>query len=177
VDAARLGASLLNSPVDTSVPSSESAPSKLPIKVYISYSLSDLRLKQELEKHLSPSLRQNMLLWSDREIPSGIDWNEEINTRLENADIILLLISADYFASLSSSREMERAIARHDTGDAVAIPIILRSVDWQASPLASLQVLPYGGTPITEWLSRDRAWSEVALGIRNVVQDLQISRQ
>lgn len=178
VDVARIGASLQKSSVDKSATSSESNPSNLPVKIYISYSHYDRSLEKELEKHLFILQRQKIIqILSDKEIPSGVDWSQEINVRLENADIILLLISADYFALPASYREMERAMARHMAGDAIVIPIILRPVDWKASPIVYVQVLPLNGTPVTFWSSQDEVWSEVTQSIRKVVETFQISRK
>lgn len=53
----------------------------------------------DLRTHLA-SLRQRKLIEDrhDRQIPPGGDWNEEIKRQVDEADIILLLISSDYIA-------------------------------------------------------------------------------
>ncbi len=178
VDVARREASRQDSPVDKSVAPLETLPSNVPVKIFISYSHYDTPLKNELEKHLAVLRRQKAIqIWSDREIPAGIAWSQEINSRLETADIILLLISSDYLASPTSDREMERALALHEAGKARVIPIILRPVDWQAAPIANIQALPFNGRPVSSWPSKDEVWSEVATGIRNAVQEFQKSRK
>lgn len=45
-------------------------------------------------------------------------------------------------------------------------------MDWTKAPFASLQALPTGGKPVTEWTSRDRAFLDVAQGIRRAVEVL-----
>lgn len=178
VDVARNGASRQDSSVDKSAAPSETIPSNLPVKIFMSYSHYDTPLKNALEKHLAVLRRQKTIqIWSDREIPLGAEWSQEINSRLETADIILLLVSSDYLASPASDREMERALARQQEGKAMVIPIILRPVDWQAAPIAHTQVLPSNGVPVTSWPSSDKAWSEVATGVRKAVQIFQISQK
>ncbi len=68
------------------------------------------------------------------------------------------------------TKEMQRALDRHKRGEARAIPIILRPIDWQETPLGKLQALPKDGKPITLWANRDNAFLDVARGIRSVVE-------
>jgi hypothetical protein len=68
---------------------------------------------------------------------------------------------------------MKRAIERHEAGAERVIPVILRSVDWQASPFARLQVLPKDGKPVTLWPDRDEAFTDVAKGIRRAVEAMR----
>jgi hypothetical protein len=81
--------------------------------------------------------------WQDRMIVAGEDWQRRIDTQLDSADVILLLISSDFLASnYCWGVEMERALQRHETGSVCVIPIILRSVEWAHAPIAKLQALP-----------------------------------
>jgi internalin A len=114
-------------------------------------------------------------IWSDRLLRGATDWDKEIHSRLENADIILLLLSSDYFASSTSYsyKEMEQALERAKTGKAKVIPIILRPVDWKASPLGTLPALPTGAKPVTTWANNDAVWADVARGVREAVQSLR----
>jgi hypothetical protein len=65
---------------------------------------------------------------------------------------------------------MTRALARHARGEAVVVPVVVRPVDWQDTPLGRLQALPRDGEPVTRWSSPDEAWTDVARGVRAVVQ-------
>jgi len=157
----------------------QSAPGKQigrnsPVNLFISYSYRDKKFKEELEVHLSILRRQNMItIWSDRQISAGTDWSQEINARLEESNLILLLISSDYLASPTSDQEMEQALKRAQAGEAKIIPIILRPVDWQASPLSSLKFLPSNAKPVTTWADQDAVWADIAKGIREAVQSLR----
>lgn len=70
------------------------------VEVFISYAHEDEELRGQLEKHLA-SLRTNGLIrtWNDRKIIAGGDWHGDIDENLKSADIILLLISADFLNS------------------------------------------------------------------------------
>ena len=64
--------------------------------------------------------------------PAGTEWAGAIDAHLQRAQIILLLVSADFLASdYCYDVEVQTAMARHEAGEARVIPIILRAVDWQ----------------------------------------------
>jgi TIR domain len=147
-----------------------SAITETPLSIFYCYAHQDEVLRAELEKHLSPLYRSGQIInWYDGEIVPGTPWNEEITKRLNAAQIILLLISPDFVASDDCSKEMTRAIERHQMGEAHVVPIILRRVHWDGMPFADLQVLPSGGKPISSWPTRDDAFYDVVQGIRSVV--------
>ena len=145
--------------------------SKTPISIFSSYSSADEALRRELENHLAVLTRSGLIrTWNFRQIEAGDDWRRTIDAKLNEASIILLLVSADFLASdYCWQVEMTRALERHDSGDAVVIPVILRDCDWHAAPLAKLQALPEAGKPVARWKPRDRGWSNVVAGIRKVV--------
>jgi internalin A len=90
------------------------------------------------------------------------------------ANIILLLVSADFIASdYCYDIEMELALAQHQTGEARVIPIIIRGVNWQSAPFGKLQALPKDGKPVTLWPDRDNAWRQVAAGLEKVINELR----
>jgi CheY-like chemotaxis protein len=149
-------------------------PRSTAVDVFVSYAHGDERLRRGLETHLSVLRRQGVIrTWHDRRILPGTEWAGQIDRNLESADLILLLISPEFLASdYCYEIEMKRALERHDAGNARVIPIILRPVDWQSAPFGRLQVLPMGGKPIVEWRPRDRAFEDVARGIRATVNTL-----
>jgi TIR domain len=120
------------------------------ISLFYSYSHRDEVLRGELEAHLS-FLRRSKLIaeWHDRMIGAGEEWKGQIDRQLAEADIILLLVSADFIASdYCWGEEMTKALARHQLGEARVIPVILRSCRWQKTPLGSLQAVPRDGKPV-----------------------------
>jgi tetratricopeptide (TPR) repeat protein len=144
------------------------------ISVFISYAHKDEALLQQLHTHLSSLTRPGSIVtWYDRQIGAGSDWAGEIDAHLEQASIILLLVSADFLASdYCYKNEMKRALERHDAGQARVLPIIVRPVDWKDMPFARLQALPTDARPITTWRNRDQAWVNVVAGIRRALEDL-----
>jgi hypothetical protein len=143
-----------------------------PPELFYSYSHKDEKLRDSLETHLALLKRQGIIkAWHDRKISAGQEWKTEILSQLEGADIILLLVSADFIASdFCYSVEMERALARQAAGEALVIPIILRPCDWKDAPFSKLQALPKDAKPVTSWGNRDEAFVNVAQGLRAAIQ-------
>ncbi len=141
------------------------------LHLFISYSHKDNVLREELETHLKILQRQGLIqTWSDRGILPGDEWETDIDANLNRADIILFLISADFIASKYCYEiEMPQAMARHENGDAMVIPIILRPCDWRNTPFNKLGWLPQNGEPVTQWPDRDAAWLNVETGIKDAI--------
>jgi TIR domain len=130
------------------------------LEVFFSYAHRDEALRDELVKHLSLLQHQGVITaWHDRKITAGIEWAGAIDAHLQSAQIILLLVSADFMASAYCyDMEMQRAMTRHEAKEARVIPVILRPVVWQGAPFGKLQALPTGGNPITTWSNQDTAF-------------------
>ncbi|WP_438036742.1 pentapeptide repeat-containing protein [Sorangium sp. So ce204] len=154
---------------------SDSLLTTVPVRLFFSYSHEDEGLRNDLEKHLAPLERDGLVRgWHDRRIAAGDEWAGQIDRNLEEADVILLLVSADFLASdYCFDREMKRALERHDAGKARVIPVLLRPTDWHSAPFARLQALPVDGKAVTSWQNQDEAWTEVAKGIRRAVDALR----
>ncbi|MBV8676866.1 MAG: toll/interleukin-1 receptor domain-containing protein, partial [Planctomycetaceae bacterium] len=70
------------------------------IELFISYSHHDDDLREELCKHLRILQRQGIIAsWHDRMIGAGTGWQGQIDEHLNSAQIILLLVSANFMAS------------------------------------------------------------------------------
>ena len=158
----------------TSPPRPVSSNAVGPIRLFYSYSHKDEKLREKLEEHLSLLQRQGVIAgWHDRKIGAGEDWKGAIDNHLEEAQILLLLISSSFLASnYCYDVEMIRAIERHDAGTARVIPIIVRPCDWQSGPFGKLMALPKDGKAITDWRQQDKAFLDIAKGIRRVVAEL-----
>jgi TIR domain len=148
------------------------------VSVFLSYAHRDERLRDELEKHLSP-LRRSALIdtWDDRRITPGAELDAAIDQRLETADLVLLLISPDFINSdYCYRREMRAALRRHTKGQARVIPIILRPVDWLRTPIGRLLATPRDAKPVTTWHRRDDALLDVATSVRRAAEEITNQR-
>ena len=116
--------------------------------------------------------------WYDRDLTGGDSWNDEIRSRLESSDIVLILLSADLLASeYALEQELQVAMDLHHKGRLRVIPVVARPCMWKRSPISKLQVLPAEGKPITEWTNRDTAFLSVAEEIDKAARKLLSNRE
>jgi tetratricopeptide (TPR) repeat protein len=151
-------------------------PRQAGVLVFISYAHVDDALRAGLRTHLSTLEREGLVhAWDDREILGGDAWADEIDARLNRADVILLLVTADFINSqYCYGKELARALERHDDPHdrAIVIPIILRQCDWESTAFAKLQSLPAGARPMSEWTTSDDYYTAVTKGLRQRLQRL-----
>lgn len=141
-------------------------------KIFISYSHLDADYRTALETHLSTLKRNGHIdSWSDRKIVAGQDWEEEIDSNLDSADMVLFLVSPDLLASeYCSGIELSKALQMHVEGRAAVVPIIIRHCDWKDSRLGRFQALPEDGNPISAWGDRDKGWLGVVEGLKKILK-------
>ncbi len=141
-----------------------------PVELFVAYAHQDAQNRAELERHLTDAIHPGFdAAWHDRRIV-GTEWSGQIDDHISTAQIILLLISPEFLSSgYCEDIELDRAIERHDAQEARVIPVMLRSVDLQQSPLARFQAVPRDGLPISRWTSPERAFTDVAKGIREIM--------
>ncbi len=145
------------------------------VTIFFCYAHEDEALLNKLKAHLRPLQRQGLIdVRHDRDINAGTEWEQEIKKHLNEANVILLLVSPDFMDSdYCYSIEMQRALERHQRGEARVIPIILRHVYWQGI-LGTLQALPTDAKPAMSslWYNVDEALFDITEGIRKVVMQL-----
>lgn len=139
--------------------------------VFFSYYHKDEELRDRLEVALATLKRQSLIAtWHDRCLRVGDEFDSGIKQELEDADVILLLISPDFIASdYCYDIEMARAMQRHDAGEARVIPVILRACDWHSTPFGKLAAAPRDGKPIRSWRDLDEAFLDVSNSIRDAL--------
>ena len=144
------------------------------VNIFLSYSHKDEYFRNKLATHLKILERIDIIdQWNDRNIDLSDQWKNAIDENLECADIILLLVSADFIASdYCWEKEIKRAIERHNAGEATVIPIIIRDVNWRHTPFAAFQALPMDAKPVSLWANEDTAWKNISSGIESVVNKI-----
>lgn len=140
-------------------------------KVFFSYSHKDEALRNELEIHLSMLKRQGVIeAWHDRRIGAGQEFDREINHALDNADIILLLVSPYFLASdYCYDLELTRAMEHHESGKSQVIPVILHPCDWRSASFGKLLATPADGKPISKHPNQHDAFLDIVESIKQAV--------
>lgn len=148
------------------------------VPVFISYAHEDEQLRIALGKHLSVLEREGLVTaWHDRMIQPGKEWKGEIDSNLDNAGVILLLVSSDFINSdYCYDIELQRALEHHKNRTSIVVPVILRPVVWHKTPFSKLQAVPKDGKPVTEYQNQDSAFVEITEGVRAAIESYLAER-
>jgi hypothetical protein len=139
------------------------------LRLFYSYSRKDEEWCDRLAAHLQ-GLGNRLLAeaWYDRKMRPGDDWAEEISDHLDQADIVILLVSANYFQSLFCGLEAERAMERHTKGQTVVIPVMLRHYNLSGAVFSHLHTCPPPDRPIDS-----AAWPDKELALKTVSEEVE----
>lgn len=141
------------------------------IRFFFSSASSDKSLFNKLKKHLSGLKWQDLLAKKDDSTTDvRSDLGQFIESNIDNANIIVWLISAEFLAS--KQEEIQRARELQKAGFAYIIPILLRPVALNGLSLDQYSCLPSDGKPVSLWPDKDEALTDVAHGIWRAVKDL-----
>lgn len=148
-----------------------------PLKTFICYAREDRPALETLMGHLAVFQRNGRVqFWYDREITGGKNWDDEIRFNLKTADIVLLLVSPDFFRSdYIHSVELDEALRADRAGEALVVPVILKKCLWHKDAnIARLQALPTEGKPVFDknyWPDPDDALYNVAEEFDRILED------
>ncbi len=144
--------------------------------VFVSYSHKDEQYREELEVHLAMLKREGTIdVWHDRRILAGTEIDSSIDVELDNADIVLLLVSPHFLASAYCfDIEVQRAMQLRSQGKCEVIPVILRPCEWQAAnaPFSKLLAVPRDGLPVSKWPDKDDAYLNIVHQLRKTLQSV-----
>ncbi|WP_299178415.1 leucine-rich repeat domain-containing protein [uncultured Chryseobacterium sp.] len=142
-------------------------------KIFISYSKADAFYLEKLENHLSVLKRNGTIdTWNCRQLLPGEKWDGKIKKELEEADVIIFLVSDDFLATdYIWDVEIKRAIERENaTPESVrVVPIIVRSCYWEESPLSVYNTAPKKAQVLTLAGNIDEAYTNAVKEIRKVL--------
>src|SRR5262245_34598835 len=118
--------------------------------VFLSYSHRDEKEKDELVAHLKVLRHDGIELWVDDDIPGGEDWERKILEHIEQADVAVLLVSANFLTSeFICNTEVPELKRRRESGALTIFPIIGKDCAWKSVPwLRAMNVRPKNGEPV-----------------------------
>ena len=144
-----------------------------PRKVFLSYARPLIGAAQSLKTHLvEQEMNGNIQFWYDQEIRPGDVWDEAIRTKINESDIFILLLSADFWASAYINNvELPLIEARRQAGARV-LCVMVSANSFASTPWAILQASPrlQGSlTPVNQWGDQDTAWQEVVNDLMQII--------
>jgi hypothetical protein len=122
-------------------------------KVLISYSHADKEWLDRLKRHLKPLVREgNLDCWDDTHIRPGDDWKQEIRNALDAAQVAVLLISANFFASdFIDENELSPLLAAAQAKGVRILPVIISASRYARIPnLARFQTVNSPDRPLAK---------------------------
>jgi internalin A len=149
------------------------------LNVFISYSHKDARFKDELLGALKTHERNGSLrVWADERIEMGDDWPVKISDNLKNADIVVFLLSNNFYSSTyCTDLELKSALQRRARGECEVAPVVVRATNYQNDKdLKDVQVFSYRGRAIEESKTRSTAWLEFTKELDRVIARINETR-
>jgi hypothetical protein len=141
------------------------------LQLVILYAPEDGDYRNRIITFLAQLEKEKLInIWTEQDITPGDHRDNIFSKKLEDAKLILLLISSDFFNGYNSY--IEKAIELHKSNDARVIPILLRPCFWENS-LSSLETLPKSElTYVSRFTDKDEAFLNIVNGIRDVCQSI-----
>jgi hypothetical protein len=150
-------------------PAAAAATASSRLNVFLMYAPEDEAVKAALDAQLHPLKKTELIeTWDESRIQAGAEKDEEIGRRLEAADIILLLVTANFFGSDDIfDRQLGAALRRHEAKQTVVIPLLMRSCSWEGTPLDALTtILPRNRLALDRQENHDVALSDTVEQLR-----------
>jgi len=148
--------------------------------IFVSYSHADAKWLKQLDPHLRGlELHAKVARFDDRRLLGGDDWDAEVKAALDRADIVLLLVTANFTGSKYIHQvELPAALKLRRENGSVVIPILFEDCARQLLAIDDLNYLPKDSDgmlkPLAEWRGSQRA-----KGLTQVIQHVleQITRR
>jgi hypothetical protein len=151
---------------------------KKPIELFISYSHKDRKHLDKLRAHLRGlEYGHQVHCWWDGAIEVGKPWEAQIFEALRDADVVLLLLTANFIDSYyCMERELLLVREREKKGEIDLVPIWVESFDIESHWLGQLQVIKVNDKPVIQSRLGSAAWESVAKQIRLKVECMEGKR-
>ena len=149
------------------------------LKVFVSYSHADFKLWEHFKAYLDILKNDGLVRWwYDGKIRRGSDWDDSIRQQLQDADVVILLMSKDFFASgYINGVELKEAHRRHQLGKTEILPVLLSpSAAFASHPwLKKLQAVPSVNgqlRPLTSFTPKVNGWHLVDVALRKLIAEI-----
>jgi internalin A len=143
-------------------------------KLFISYSKDDLEYLKAFEKHLSILKRNSYIsVWNDQALLPGEEWDIAIKKALNEADIVVFLVSAsflatDYINDVEIKNTLERQ--KQNKNAVTIVSVIIRPCLWEETPLAAFKAIPGKAAALSTSANADEFWTQTVLSLMKVLK-------
>ncbi len=136
------------------------------------YSQAEELFYLQLKKSLNLWERQGYVRWLEV-LPGDeptIIWQHDV----KRADLLLFLLSPDFFADERCYRIMRLALQERASRQVPVVPILVRAVNWRLSACKDLAIVPHNEQPIASWTLPDEASASIGADLLRLVPSWHI---
>ena len=150
------------------------------LNLFISYSHKEKeQYIPELLNYVNEQNCSKIEIWYDEKISPGHDWDDAIKDKMNEADIVLLLLSQSFLMSkYVKENELTIALQRHKAGECRVIPIFIRKCFLDNYPqIRELQGLPRDMSFISDM--GEEKWghyTEIVQELNDIAHDIETNR-
>ncbi|MFD0878214.1 toll/interleukin-1 receptor domain-containing protein, partial [Massilia pinisoli] len=134
------------------------------VNIFISYSRTKVKFRDSFETAIHLLKQELLESWYDEQMNISVDWQNEIDEKLEKSNIVVCLLSKEYFSSIYCTYETQKAMEMKK----IIYPILINDCAWKDTPFAKINGHYKAIEPIPK-AQRDRVWNEVYEGIKKMI--------
>ena len=147
-------------------------------KIFISYSHQNMEWAQENGYNLLPWLESQLApegisVWWDKDLKRmpGIEYEQRIYSKIDEADLAILLISQEYAASsFIRCKEEPHIKARYERGELMILPLMISPVsnmykNNRLSWIFDLQIFPEATKPLIDIVKDKSRWESTKVNL------------
>ena len=138
------------------------------LRAFYSYSHKDADSCALLAAHLKGLSKLLIESWYDRALRPSDQWNRLISDNLDQADLVIVLMSANYMASEFCQLELDRALERRQEGKTKILIAMLTDYNLSGSDLGSIQ-----NFTLYTWPDKDAAFAALSREVEELARKLE----
>ena len=133
---------------------------------------ADSRMVQLLGDHLSSWVKRGALEMWHMDMPFAGDTDLETMRKIAEADAVLPVLSADFWADEKIGGVwLPEALRQQQQRGLRIISLLHRACDVEGSELAAFPILPAGGKPVRNWADEDDALKNILDQLKKLLYD------
>lgn len=142
-----------------------------PMNIVTLYEYSDLAMRKSLDRYLSQLSRNgDVRIWNDEMVLPGEQPDTILQEQLKSADLVLLLVSQDFWASETCYRQALAAleICQKDPKKKM-MAVLLRPNSIEDTPFKDLPRLPAQDVCITQYKDPEQGYWDTYQGLKTII--------
>ena len=108
------------------------------MKIFISHNHADKDFVLSIKQELTAISDSSLLIWHSENLPLGMNWKDEIEYRMENADSFIVLLSANYLSSNYATYELGRLLQIQKIKKKPVIPLVIQPLNIANTPISDI---------------------------------------